>query len=220
MTSPSTQIYYQKRFSEVENKKRNEVWQVLCSSVLQKYVKRSDTVIDIAAGYCEFINNIKCGRKIAIDINPDVKKYAQKGIETYLVKATKIPAKLNGKIDIAFVSNFFEHLSTKEELLEILSKINYILKGGGKIIIMQPNINLVKEHYWDFIDHKLPLNSESLKEALSISGFKVEEFIERFLPYTTKGKLPAGVFFLKIYLSIPPTLRPFAGQSFIVAKKQ
>ena len=47
---------YKKRF-EGELYKKNEIWKVLCSSFFQKYITEKDLVVDIGAGYCEFINN-------------------------------------------------------------------------------------------------------------------------------------------------------------------
>ncbi len=219
MKSPSVKNFYQNRFSNLENQKRDDVWQVLCSSFFQKYIDKNATVLDIGAGYGEFINNIKCKQKIVVDINPDVKKFVDKNVKVYLVPANKTPISLKNKIDVAFMSNFLEHLSTKEELLEIISRINNILKKDGVIMILQPNIDLIKEAYWDFIDHKIPLNRKSLEEALEICGFEVLEFVERFLPYTSKTKIPFNKLLVETYLSFPPLLRPFAGQSFVLARK-
>lgn len=219
MKKVSVQNYYQKRFTKDENLARQEVWKILCSSVFQKYVKQSDTVCDVGAGYCEFINNIKCAKKYAIDINPDVSKFASKDVTIYRVRADKTPDALKGKVDVIFMSNFLEHLSTKEEVLDVMANANTMLKKGGLLLILQPNIDLVKEKFWDFIDHKIPLNRNSLYESLKITGFKVEVFAKRFLPYTTKRSLPVNSALTQIYLKIPPYIRPFAGQSFVVAKK-
>lgn len=219
MTKVTVKTYYEKRFSQKENERRQEVWKVLCESFFQKYITKRDVVLDVGAGYGEFINNIKCGKKIVVDINPDVKSHVDQDVKVFLVPATKIPSSLKGKIDVVFMSNFLEHLSTKEELLEIFAIVNSLLSVDGKFMILQPNIDLVKEAYWDFIDHKIPLNKKSLVEALNITGFEVKEFIERFLPYTSKTNLPFNNLFVSAYLHIPSIVRPFAGQSFVLAEK-
>ena len=54
-----TKDFYRFRFTEKENATRKMVWKVLCKDFFQKYVKKSSTLMDIGAGYCEFINNIK-----------------------------------------------------------------------------------------------------------------------------------------------------------------
>ncbi len=44
-------------------------------------------------------------------------------------------------------------------------------------------------HYWDYFDHLIPLTDRSLAEALEMNGFRVEEQIPRFLPWTMTGSL-------------------------------
>lgn len=212
--------YYKIRFKNNELIERNQIWKTLCFSFFQKYISETDIVLDIGSGFCEFLNNIKCFKKIAIDINPRTKKLANKDIEVLQINALKIPSKYYGKVDIIFMSNFLEHLNSKEEVIKLLSICNKVLKKEGKLLLVQPNINLVKESYWDFIDHIIPLNTNSIKEALEIAGFKIEEFVEKFLPYTTKNKLlPKNEILIKLYLMMPSVIRIFAGQSFVLAIK-
>lgn len=199
---------------------RVKIWKILCNQIFQKMITEEDTVMDIGAGYCEFINNVKCKIKIAVDLNPDTKLKASERVNVLQVNALSIPKGFNRKIDVIFISNFLEHLNSKKEVIEILEKSYQLLERGGKIIIMQPNIDLVKEKYWDFIDHIVPLNLQSLSEALEASGFDIKIRVKRFLPYTTKSKLAIfSEYFLRIYLFLPPIIRPFAGQSLIVASK-
>ena len=56
--------------------------------------------------------------------------------------------------------------------------------------MLQPNIRLTGAAYWDFIDHKVALTERSLVEAAELCGFETERLIKRFLPYTTKSRLP------------------------------
>ena len=210
---------YEIRFSTHENKQKNKMWKILCASVFQQYISNDDVVMDMGAGYCEFINNIKCGKKIAVDVNPDLGKFSNKNVEIIKSFAEDISSAFHGKINKIFMSNFLEHLNSKEEIIDVLNKANKLLKRDGEILILQPNIDLVKEKFWNFIDHKMPLNESSLREALEISNFKVEKFIRRFLPYTTKSSYPKADILIKLYLALPQFLRPFAGQSFIAARK-
>src|SRR5690348_5702241 len=58
----SLENIYKRRFGpDVEFRQR--MWRVLCKSYFQRYVSASATVLEVGAGYCEFINNIKAGRK-------------------------------------------------------------------------------------------------------------------------------------------------------------
>lgn len=212
--------YYVNRFSSTERAGKLTIWKELCRYCFQQYVGKKETVMDLGAGYCEFINNISCGKKIAVDVNPDTKKFANKDVSVINKSVFQLPDKFNNTVDVVFLSNFLEHLNNKDDVVELLRRVNKLLKKGGKIILLQPNIDLVKEAYWDFIDHKVALNTKSIKEALIISGFKINLFIRKFLPYTTKNThIPMMPTLLKIYLLLPEIIKPFAGQSFVVAVK-
>ena len=71
---------YRIRFAKETLPRKNAIWKILCSDFFSKYVKESDTVLDIACGYGEFINNIEAKEKLAIDLNPDAKGYLNKDI--------------------------------------------------------------------------------------------------------------------------------------------
>ena len=58
-------------------------------------------------------------------------------------------------------------------------------------MILQPNIRLVGPRYWDFIDHRVALTERSLLEAAEIAGLGTVKLVPRFLPYSTKGRLPS-----------------------------
>lgn len=209
---------YQMRFTDSAHSRR-KLWGELCK-YFQRYVPAGATVMDIGAGYCEFINAIRARKKYAVDINPDTLKFAASGVTVLSTSALTIPKRLNGTIDRIFLSNFLEHLKSKEEVLTVLVRAHQLLAPAGKLLILQPNIDLVRERYWDFFDHTVALNTGSLKEGLAIAGFAIEEFVERFLPYTTKSFLPAHPTLVRFYLMLPEFLRPLAGQSFVVARKR
>jgi len=68
---------------------------------------------------------------------------------------------------------------------------------------MQPNIKYVKGAYWDFFDHITPLTESSMCEALEMAGFRIKKVIPRFLPYTTKSRIPQHPFLVWMYLKCP-----------------
>lgn len=209
---------YRLRFNK-ELKLRDTIWKVLCSDFFQKYIKSSDTVCDLGAGFCEFINNIKAKNKIAIDINPDTKKYANKKIKVIITSSTNLPRKLQKSVNVVFASNFFEHLPTKEDITRTLIEIKKILVKNGKLIILMPNLRYVGAAYWDFLDHQLPLTDKSMIESLELNGFKIIESRAKFLPYSTKSKLPKAPILVSLYLKLRPLHLIFGKQSLIVAAK-
>ena len=101
---------YSNRFNDDEMKFKNKMWKILCKHFFQKYINENDTVIDIAGGYCEFINNINCKRKIVVDLNENVKLHANKNVEVYNENVVKLDFLEDNSINKVFISNFLEHI--------------------------------------------------------------------------------------------------------------
>lgn len=209
---------YKNRFSQKEIVNKDRLWRNVCKHFLSKYVKKEDCVLDLAAGYCEFINNIEASKKIAVDINPDTIQFASKNVQVIIAIATDMAAISSGSIDVIFISNFFEHIS-KEEILLVLRECNRILAPGGRILILQPNIKYIGSAYWDFFDHHTPLTDKSLREALEMSGYKIKTIIPKFLPYTRKSKIPQYIWLVIVYLHFPLAWKIMGKQLFAVAEK-
>jgi len=160
----------------------------------------------------------KSKKKIALDLNSDVKKFAEKNVEVIVSKSTNMKKIKSESIDVVFVSNLFEHL-TKKDIVKTVQEIRRVLKKDGGLILLQPNFRYCYKDYWMFFDHITPLDDRSLREVLEINGFKIIECKPRFLPYTTKSKLPKSITLLKIYLKLPLIQRVFGKQVFIYARK-
>ncbi len=211
---------YSNRFNSKEIEFKNKMWKILCEDFFQRFIDSEDTVLDTGGGYCEFINNIKCGRKIAVDLNEDIKNYADKNVEVYNKSIMDLDFLGNNTIDKVFISNFLEHID-KNSISILLKNINLkISYGGGEILIMGPNIKYCYREYWDFFDHITPLSDKSIIEALEMNGFEVVKVIDRFLPFSTKSSLPKNMFLIKLYLKMPIFWKIFGKQFFIVAKKK
>ena len=56
-------------------------------------VPTAPTVVESAAGYCEFINNIDARRRIAVDINPETTRRAADGVEVVLTTSSDLWSK-------------------------------------------------------------------------------------------------------------------------------
>lgn len=86
-------------------------------------------------------------------------------------------------------------------------------------MILQPNIRYLYKEYWDFFDHHIPLSDKSLVEALRMVGFRIERVLPKFLPYTTKSRLPQHLFWVKIYLKMSFIWKILGKQMFILSRK-
>jgi SAM-dependent methyltransferase len=210
---------YRQRFVEQDQGKRERLWSTLCKHWFQRYIARDAIVLDLAAGHCEFINHIECGTKIAVDLNDDVKKHANPDVKVVVAWSHKMVGVDDESIDVVFVSNFFEHLPDKKMLIDTLGEIHRVLNAGGRLLILQPNIRFLNGEYWDFVDHYLPLTDRTLVEAVALSGFEPTEVRPRFLPYTTRGRIPQASWLVRLYLLIPIAQKLLGKQAFVVARK-
>ncbi len=208
---------YWLRFNQKEKEIKNRLWKVLCRDFFQKFISEEDSVLDLGAGFCEFINNINCKNKYAVDINPELQKFANHNVHTVITNSINMKMIPDNSIDIVFVSEVFEHLNSTEELFETILEVKRILKKKGKLLILCPNIRYLSNRYWDFIDHHLPLSHYSLREGLLLYDFAIIKLVPKFLPYTTKTKLPKIDFLLKLYLKLPFIWNIFGKQMFICA---
>jgi SAM-dependent methyltransferase len=207
---------YQRRFGP-DVAFRREMWRVLCSAFFQRYVPAEGAVLEVGAGYCEFINHIRAARKLAVDVNPDTARYADPDVRVIATSSTDLSAIPTGSLDTAFASNFFEHLE-RGDIVRTMREVARVLRPGGRFLVLQPSYRYCYRDYWMFFDHITPLDHHSLAEALETSGFRVAHSIPRFLPYTTKGRLPKSLFLLKAYLHVPLAWRFLGQQTFVVAE--
>lgn len=213
----NAEAIYKRRFAG-EEASRNRMWATLCRDFFQKHVRQDATIVDIGAGRCEFINNIKCARRIAVDQNMDTAGHASPGVEVINTSAIDLRPIADKSADIVSASHLFEHL-TRDDIMKSLREIHRILKEGGRLLVLGPNYRYCSRDYWMFFDHITPLDDRSMREALEISGFEVVECRKKFLPFTTKSRLRRLSFLLGLYLKVPLLHSIFGQQMFIVARK-
>lgn len=203
--------YYNTRYTF--DKSRRRVWLAICH-YLQKYVSPDATVIDIGAGYCDFINNIKATVKYAVDSNVNAGNFCAEGIHFICGDINDIEIKT--KVDVVFMSNLLEHL-TDVQLNNLFYKLSALLNKNGKIILIQPNYYYSFRSYWDDYTHVKAFSHNSLSDYCVSRGYEVVHAEKKFLPFTMKSRLPKSYFLTWLYLKLP--YRPCAGQMLLVLKK-
>lgn len=199
---------------------RNRVWSILTRDYFQRYIQSRDVVLDLGAGYGEFINHVDCGKKYAMDLNPDTVRLVNSDVEALIQDCAKPWALPNNSVDVVFTSNFFEHLPDKHALSCAISEARRCLKPDGRLIAMGPNIKYVPGAYWDFWDHYIPLTERSLSEILENEGFATELCLDRFLPFTMARGPHYPTFFLRAYLRLPLAWRFFGKQFLVIGRKE
>ncbi len=208
--------YYKSRY--VWSNDRSVVWKEIIR-FLSKYIPKDGTVLDIGAGYCDFINNVDTKTKIALDYSPDLRKYAKDGVLQINSNVTDMSKVSSGTVDVVFASNLFEHL-TDAELETTMGEVKRVLKNGGRLILMQPNYKLSYKTYFDDHTHKKVFSDTSLETFLLSHDMDIELKKAKFLPFSLKSRpsiIPVLPIIIRAYINSP--WKPFAGQMLFVAKK-
>jgi SAM-dependent methyltransferase len=210
---------YDLRFGPDDRASKEAIWKQL-GRFLQRYLKQDGRVVDVACDVGYFIRNVNAHERWATDIRdmsaelpPDVKFVRASGLEL----ARVMP---NEYFDTVFFSNYLEHLSSTEAVLEQLRVAHLLLRPGGNVIILQPNIRLIGGAYWDFIDHQTALTDKSLTEAAAMAGFQKDKIIVRFMPYTTKSHFPRHPLLVRAYLKFPAAWWLFGKQTLYIGRKR
>jgi SAM-dependent methyltransferase len=215
--SKELQRLYANRFDDRERAFKTEVWKILWRRVFSRWVKPDATLLDLGAGYCEFINSAVAARRIAVDLNPETARAAAPGVEVHAVSAEKLHFLRNGEVGVVFSSNFLEHLPNKAVVESVLDEIQRVLQPGGRIVLMGPNIRYLAGEYWDYFDHHVALSHASLCEALTLHGFAVDHVEPRFLPYTVKGTRLRWEWLVHAYLLLRPLSSAALGKQFLIS---
>jgi SAM-dependent methyltransferase len=193
---------------------RAAVWRGICR-YLQSYVPEQEPVLDLGAGYGDFVRFIRAGEKWALDTNPALISHWPEGTHP-LIQSALTPLPLEAaRFGAVFASNFFEHF-TLPEAEAVLAGVRRILKPGGRLIAVQPNFRLEPRRYYDDYTHKTPYTDVGFRDFLLSLGWRVVHQEPRFLPFSMQSRLPKWEWLVRLYLALP--YRPLAGQFLVVAE--
>ena len=211
---------YRHRFPAEALARRDAVWKVLCRDWFSRYIPADARVLEVAAGYCEFINNVAAAERVAVDLNPETRLHAAPGVLVYEAAAEGLAEVVPpAHFDAVFMSNFLEHCRSRDQILQVLRAAAKALKPGGRLLILGPNFRYCYRQYFDYFDHRLPLTEKAVVEALRLAGFGVGVVVPRTLPFTFKSGLPAAPWLVKLYLRLPVLWHLFGAQFFVVGEK-
>jgi len=210
---------YRIRFSEQELAQAREFWRPICQ-YLQRYFDPQGTTLDLGAGYCHFINNIASREKLALDLNEEnLRLYAAPDVRCIVSTGADLAGIASSSVDAVFASNVYEHFPSREDVARSLEEAYRVLRPGGRFTVLQPNFAYCAKQYFDFFDHRLIFTHKGMAEGLEISGFQMERITARFLPYTSKSRLPTAPWMISMYLSFPPAWQILGSQMLLVARK-
>ena len=205
--------YFETRFKF--NNSRRRVWKAI-SEYINTFIPQEAKVLELGAGYCDFINTIKAKEKIAVDYNEKSKEFADKDVDFHNDSVTNLSFVKSSSMDLVFASNLYEHL-TDDDAQKSLNEVYRVLKTGGQIVLMQPNYKYAFADYFDDFTHRKVYSHISLADLLLTHNFNEVKIIPRFLPFSLKSRLPKSYLLTKLFIMSP--IKPFAKQMLLIFKK-
>ena len=206
--------YYESRYTP--NSDRGVVWPEIVR-FLKPWLTGATTVLDLGAGYCDFVNNISAPVRIAVDYSAASAACAAPGVRHIVSPADDLSAVTTSTVDVVFSSNLLEHL-TDTQLEKAMSEVHRILRPGGLFITMQPNYRLAYKTYFDDPTHRKVFSDAALKNFLLSNRFRIIRSWPKFLPFSLESRprlLPLSPLMVRAYLNSP--FKPLAGQMLFVA---
>jgi 2-polyprenyl-3-methyl-5-hydroxy-6-metoxy-1,4-benzoquinol methylase len=209
---------YARRFSDADSPRKGAVWREI-TRFLERYIDPGATVLDLACDRGAFINVVHARERIAVDVR-DVRQHLETGVRFVRSDGLSLLDVLpESSVDVVFMSNYLEHLPSADAVIDQLKVAACLVRPGGRVIVLQPNIRLVGGSYWDFLDHKTALTEKSLLEASETAGLDTEHLIVRFLPFTTKSRFPQNPWLVRAYLAFRPAWWLLGRQTLLVARR-
>lgn len=205
--------YHGSRLSRDE--RRDAVWRALWRYHFRHRIGPEDTVLDLGAGYGDFINNVVARRRIAVDLWPGLADHVAHGVEAHVAPAHELGAIGHGEVDFAFASNLVEHLP-QPVFVEMLAAVRRTLRPGGTLTLLQPNYRYAFREYFDDYTHVAAYSHVSLADLMQAHGWDVLEVHPRFLPLTVKSRFPVWPPLIAAYLASP--VKPLGKQMLLVAR--
>jgi SAM-dependent methyltransferase len=196
---------------------RAAVWGAIAAH-LAPWIPHEAHVLEIGAGYCDWINQVQAARRVAVDVWPDVSRHAGPGVEALALDAASgLSALGDAAFHAVLASNVLEHFDP-DTAAQVVADVRRLLKPGGRFVIVQPNFRYAWRRYFDDYTHRAIFTDVSLPALLRSRGYEVERVQARFLPYSMRGAGPlARRWLVRAYLRSP--VKPLAGQMLVVARR-
>lgn len=197
-----------------EDPRRAATWSALWRYFFSRHIGPEDCVLDLGAGYGDFINNVVAKTRIAVDAWPGMVDHLAPGVQPIVAPATDLSAISPASVNFALASNLFEHL-TRDEARASLAELRRVLRADGILALLQPNYRYAYREYFDDYTHRVAYSHIALADLLRAEGWRVTLVKPRFLPLTIKSRLPTWGWMIGAYLRSP--FKPLGKQMLVMA---
>ncbi len=209
--------YFDTRLNQDFRKGASDIWRLVAADLLKKIPAKCDRVLDLGAGYGDFINQVNAPEKWAADLWPGLERNITNDVRAVIGDiTTPIDTLPQNHFDLCFMSNVLEHF-TIDDAQKILDHTTSYLKKDGYIALLQPNFKYCSKVYYDDYTHKTIFTAEGLCNFLLDNDYEILSCQPRYLPYSFKSRLPRPLWAVKLYLQSP--WKPLAAQMLILARK-
>ncbi len=202
----------------VDDPRRARVWQVVARH-LASHVAPDAHVLELGAGYCDWINNVPASRRVAVDVWPELPAHTAPGVEPMVLDISNGLHSLgDASFDVVLASNLLEHFAP-DSAAAVVREVARLLRPAGRFILIQPNFRFAWRRYFDDYTHRSIFTDVSLPALLRAQGFSIIDVKPRFVPYSMQGvRIPIARWLVKAYLMSP--FKPAAGQMLVIAQKE
>lgn len=196
---------------------RTVVWRAVAAH-LAPLIPPDGAVLELGAGYCDWINHVAAARRVAVDVWDELPRHAGAGVEAVVHDLdTGWPPLGHAAFDAVLASNLLEHFAP-DRALGLAREIAACLRPGGRLVLIQPNFRYAFRRYFDDYTHRAVFTDVSLPNMLRAAGLAIDEVRPRFLPYSMRGlRVPVPGWVVRAYLHSP--IKPAAGQMLVVARR-
>jgi len=170
-------------YYDMRKDRRSDFVQTRRASHFQPHIKPDDSVLDFGCGTGSVLAQIKCGKRIGIEVNPpSVEEAKANGIQIF----NETSAVENNSIDIVISNHALEHTLNPAEQI---SAITDVLKTGGRAILVVPAENPSSASFcrWKKHDpdqHIYSWTPLSFGNLIMQCGLEVESSIRRPIGYS------------------------------------
>ena len=93
----------------VDDPRRATVWKAIARH-LEPNVPKDSHVLELGAGYCHWINNVRATRRVAVDLWSELPLHAAPGVEALVLDiAEGLESLAHASFDVVLASNLLEH---------------------------------------------------------------------------------------------------------------